>query len=213
VGDEPYAALLPWMVFAVVDRAQGGGPLWAAVGALITAVTLLVTSSRDESRAPNVMVLGATAWFGGLTVAAAIYGSNTGFLDRDGRALSAAAFAAIAFGSLAFMPAIEHYTRRHVRSGRWDDPEFHHVNVAITLIWAIAFTGISIGYVVGTSIGTPKAFTVFHWVVPLAIGAIAAHRTRLAWEEFNDTDDFEPDPMSDLALDWDDRSGRPVSDA
>ena len=42
MGDEPYAALLPWMVFAVVDRAQGGGPLWAAVGALITAVTLLL---------------------------------------------------------------------------------------------------------------------------------------------------------------------------
>ena len=48
MGDEPYAALLPWMVFAVVDRAQGGGPLWAAVGALITAVTLLVTSSRTS---------------------------------------------------------------------------------------------------------------------------------------------------------------------
>jgi hypothetical protein len=213
VGDEPYAALLPWMVFAVVDRTRGGGPLWAAVGALITAATLLLTSSRDDTQTRNIIVLGAAAWFGALTVAAALHGSNTGFLDRDGRALSAAAFAVIAFGSLAFTPAIEHYTRRHVRSGRWDDPEFHHVNVAITLIWGIAFAAISLGYVVGTQIGTPKAFTVFHWVVPIALGAIAAHRTRLAWEEFNDSDDFEPDPMRDLALDWEEGSGRPVSDA
>ena len=34
MGDEPYAAVLPWVVFAVIDRAQGGGPLWAGVGAL-----------------------------------------------------------------------------------------------------------------------------------------------------------------------------------
>ena len=115
------------------------------------------------------MVLGATAWFGGLTVAAAIHGSNTGFLDRDGRALSAAAFAAIAFGSLAFMPAIEHYTRRPRAFGSWDDrvssrQRRDHVDLG-------EVHPISLGYVVGTSIGTPKAFTVFHWVVPIALGA------------------------------------------
>jgi hypothetical protein len=159
------------------------------------------------------MVLGAVGWFGAFAVACIIHGSSTGLLGRDGRAMSAAAFAVIAFGSLAFTPAIEHYTRPHVRSRRWDDPAFHRVNIAITLIWAITFSGISIAYVVGTWIDTPKAFTVFHWVVPIALAAVAAHRTRLAWEDFNDTDDFEPDPMRDLALEWDDDAGRPVTDA
>jgi hypothetical protein len=213
VGDEPYAALLPWMVFAVVDRTRGGGPLWAALGALIAAGTLLATSSRSETRSRNVMLLGALAWFGTFAIACTVYGSSEGLLGRDGRALSAAAFAVIAFGSLAFTPAITHYTRPHVRSGRWDDPAFHRVNIAITLIWAIAFSALAVAYVVGTTIGTPKAFTLFHWVIPIAVAAIAAHRTRLAWEDFNDTDDFEPDPMRDLALEWDDSSGRPVTDA
>jgi hypothetical protein len=210
VGDEPYAALLPWMVFAVVDHARGGGPVWAALGALITAVTLLLTSSRDATRSRNVIVLGAIAWFGALAIAGTVHHSETGFLTRDGRALSAAAFALIAFGSLAFTPAIEYYTRPHVRSSRWNDAAFQRVNVLITLIWAATFSGISIAYVVGASMGTPDAFTVFNWVVPIALAAIAGHRTRIVWEDFNDDEMFEPDPMRDLALDW--QSSNPADD-
>lgn len=202
VGDEPYAALLPWMVFAVVDRAHGGGPFWAALGALITALTLLATSSRGEARRRNVIVVGAIGWFTALAIAGAVHGSDTGFLARDGRALSAAGFAFIAFGSLAFSPAIEHYTRPHVRSSLWDDRAFHRVNVLITLIWAATFTLIAIGNLVGSAIGTPEAFTIFNWVLPIALGAIAAHRTRICWDDFNDDEMFEPDPMRDLALDW-----------
>ena len=204
MGDEPYAALLPWMVFAVVDRAHGGGPMWAAIGALITALTLLFTSSRAEQRSRNIIVLGAIGWFSALAIAGALHRSETGFLAHDGRALSAAGFALIAFGSLAFTPALEHYTRPHVRSSRWDDPAFHHVNVLITLIWATTFVGIALAHFVAASMGTPEAFTVFNWVVPIALAAIAAHRSRVCWDDFNDDDLFEPDPMRDLALDWDD---------
>ena len=104
MGDEPYAALLPWAVFAVVDRAQSGGALWAGLGALITAIALLLTSSRGETGPRNVMVLGAIGWFGALVVAGALHRSGSGFLAHDGRALSASGFALIAFGSLAFSP-------------------------------------------------------------------------------------------------------------
>lgn len=202
MGDEPYAALLPWMAFAVIDRAHGGGPLWAGLAALITAVTLLLTSTRGENGTRNVIVLGAIGWFSALAVAGAIYRSDTGILAHDGRALSAAGFAIIAFGSLAFTPALEHYTRPHVRSSRWDDPAFRRVNVLITLIWAATFVGIALSHLVGTSVGTPEAFTVFNWVIPIALAAIAAHRSRVCWDDFNDDDLFEPDPMRDLALDW-----------
>lgn len=202
MGDEPYAALLPWMVFAVVDRAHGGGPLWAGLGALITAITLLLTSSRGEPGSRNVIVLGAIVWFGALAVAGALHRSDTGFLAHDGRALSAIGFAIIVFGSLAFTPAVEHYTRPNVRSSRWDDPEFRRVNVLITLIWGTTFVGIALTHFVAASMGTPEAFTVFNWVVPIALAAVAAHRTRICWDDFNDDDMFEPDPMRDLALDW-----------
>ena len=94
MGDEPYAALLPWIVFAVVDRAHGGGPLWAGIGALITAVACSLTSSRiDGLRHGNVIVLGAIVWFAGLAVAGALTSSDTGFVADNGRALSAAGFA------------------------------------------------------------------------------------------------------------------------
>ncbi len=202
MGDEPYAALLPWVVFAVIDRARGGGPLWAALGALITAIALLATGSRTESRWRNIVVLGAIGWFGALAIAGAVHGSDTGFLARYGRTLSAAGFAVIAFGSLAFTPAVEHYTRPHVRSSRWDDPAFHRVNVLITLIWAATFTLVAVAHLVAASIGTTEAFTVFNWVVPLALAAVAAHRTRVSWDDFNDDDMYEPDPIHDLALDW-----------
>jgi hypothetical protein len=206
VGDEPYAAVLPWMVFAVIDRAQAGGPIWAGLGALVTAITLLLTSSR-RLRSRNVMILGAVVWFGGLTVAGALHPSETGFLTHDGRALSAAGFALIALGSLVFTPASTHYTRPHVRSSRWDDPAFRRTNVLITSIWAATFTAIAIAHAVAASLGTPEANTVLNWVVPIAIGAIAAHRSRLCWEDFNDDDSFEPDPMRDLELDWEPPTG------
>jgi len=202
MGDEPYAALLPWAVFAVIDRAQGGGPLWAGLGALITAIALLLTSSRGEAGPRNVMVLGALGWFGALVVAAALHRSGSGFIVHDGQALSASGFALIAFGSLTFSPAIEHYTRPHVRSSRWDDPAFHRVNVRITLIWGATFTGVALANFVAASIGTTAAYTLFDWVVPLALAAIAAHRSRIWWDDFNDDDLFEPDPMRNLALDW-----------
>lgn len=202
MGDEPYAALLPWVVFAVVDRARGDGPLWAAIAALITATTLLLTSSRGERTTRNVLVLGAIGWFGALAVAGALHRSDTDFLAQDGRALSAAGFALIAFGSLAFTPAVEHFTRPHVRSRHWDDPAFHRVNVLLTVIWGATFTGIALAHLVGVSVDTPEASTVFNWVIPIALAAIAAHRSRISWEDFNDDDMFEPDPMRDLALDW-----------
>lgn len=206
MGDEPYAALLPWAVYAVVDRARGDGPLWAAIAALITVATLLVTSSRGERTTRNVLLLGAMGWFGALAVAGALHRSDTGFLAHDGRALSAAGFALIAFGSLAFTPAVEHYTRPHVRSRRWDDPAFQRLNVLLTVIWGATFAGIALVHLVGASMETPEASTVFNWVMPIALAAIAAHRSRICWDDFNDDDQFEPDPMRDLALDWDSHS-------
>jgi len=203
VGDEPYAAVLPWIIYAVVDRAQAGGPIWAGAGAFITAIVLLLTSSRGDRRSRNVMMLGAVVWFGALTIAGALHPSETGFLTHDGRALSAAGFAFIAFGSLTFSPAAAHYTKPHVRSSHWDDAGFRRVNVLITLIWAATFSVIAVGHAVAASLGTPEASTLLNWVVPIMLAAFAAHRSRLCWEEFSDDDDqYERDPLSDLTLDW-----------
>ena len=76
------------------------------------------------------------------------------------------------------------------------------MNVQITLIWAATFTAIALSHFVATAFRTPEAFTVFNWVVPIALAAIAAHRSRMCWDDFNDDEMFEPDPMRDLAIDW-----------
>ena len=155
MGDEPYAALLPWAVFAVVDRAHGGGPVWAALGALITAVTLLMTSTQVTRAPRNVLVVGAVLWFGALTVAGAVYRSEGGFLTHDGRALAAAGFALIVFASLLFEPVSAYYTRPHVRPSRWDDPAYKRVNVLITLLWGATASGIVVSHIVAASMSTP----------------------------------------------------------
>jgi hypothetical protein len=203
MGDEPYAVLLPWMVFAVIDRARVDGPFWAAIAALITSLTLIATSSRhSESGTRNTILLGSLAVFATLAVAGALHRADTGFVAHYGRALSAMGFTVIALGSLAFTPATEHFTRPHVRPSRGSDPQFRRLNVLLTLIWAAAFAGIALAHVAAATIGTPEAFTILNWVAPIALGAVAAHRTRVCWDDFNDDELDEPDPIRDLALDW-----------
>ena len=34
------------------------------------------------------------------------------------------------------------------------------------------------------------------------LASVAAHRTRLCWDDFSDDEEFESDPIRDLALDW-----------
>ena len=210
MGDEPYAALLPWVVFAVVDRGHGDGPFWAAIGALITALTLIVTSPRSRSRSPqqsrNVILLGAVGWFAALALADTLNGSNTGLVAHDGRVLALAGFAVIAFGSLAFTPALEYYTRPHVRSSRWEDRSFRRLNSRITAIWGTTFACIAVSHALAGSMNAADATTVFYWVVPIALAAIAAHRSRQIWDEFHDDDEFSPDPIRGLSLDWQDPS-------
>jgi hypothetical protein len=202
VGDEPYAALLPLIVFTILDRTRGGGPMWAACGALVVAITLLVTASPRDRSARNVIVQGAIVLYTGIAIASVIYGTHTGFVAQYGRALSALGYAVIGFGSLVFTPATDYYLRPIVRSSRWNDPAFERLNVTVTLIWSIGFGAIACAHLVATWLGTAGASTTFNWVVPIAVATIVARRTRVCWDDFNDDDLFEPDPMRDLDLDW-----------
>ena len=202
MGDEPYAALLPLIVFTVVDRTRGGGPMWAACSALVVAITLLVISAQNERSARNVILQGAVVLYGAIAIASAIYGTHTGFVAQYGRTLSALGYAAIGFGSLAFTPATDYYLRPIVRANRWNDPEYERLNVILTLLWSMGFVAIACSHVVATGLGTAGASTVFNWIVPMAVGTIAARRTRVCWDDFNADDLFDTDPLRDLDLDW-----------
>src|SRR5262249_59299857 len=105
-------------------------------------------------------------------------------------------------GSLAFTPATDYYLRSMVRLSRWNDPEYERLNVTITLIWSIGFVAIACSHFVAEWLDTPGALTIFNWVVPIAVATIVARRTRVCWDEFNDDDLFDADPMRDFDLDW-----------
>jgi hypothetical protein len=201
MGDEAFAVFLPWIVFAVVDRWDGQGVTWGAIGALITVAALAATSTRDF-RSPNAILRGAAIWFTLLAIAGFLYGSPNGFIGDHGRAIADAGFAVIAFGSLAFTPISEHYIKLRVRPRLWKAPGFGRLNTLITMIWGTTFALIAFSCFVATWVDSKPGYTVFAWVVPIALGTIAVHRSRIAGEDFIEQSGSQLDShaLFDLAL-------------
>ena len=201
MGDEAFAVFLPWVVFAVVDRWDGRGVTWGAIGALITVAALAATSTRDF-RSPNTILRGAAIWFTLLAIAGFFYGSPTSFLGGHGRAIADAGFAVIAFASLAFTPISEHYVKLRVRPSLWKAPGFDRLNTLITLIWGATFALVSCSYLAAAWADSGPGYTVFAWVLPIALGAVALHRSHIAGEDFieQNTTRLDSHALLDLAF-------------
>ncbi len=191
MGDELYTIPLPWIVFAVIARSATHGVEWASLAAMITAATLLVTRQRMSSTR-NTLMIAAIGWFAGLGIIGLIYEGATTWIARNGRTASALGFVVIAFVSLAFTPIAASYTRPLVKPSRWRSPRFEHLNVQLTLLWAVTFLGVAISHSVAIwlspNTGTGGANTTFNWVVPIAMAAIAAHWSRRWFDDFFDAD-------------------------
>jgi hypothetical protein len=181
MGDEPFAALLPLVVFVVVDRGSGEGMTWGAVAALITITTLFLTSTRTKD-SPNVILRGAFVWFIVLGVAGWL--SPHGWLDEYGRAVAAAGYALIALLSVFFTPFSEHYSRRRIRRRYWSNPHFHHLNRVASFTWGCAMLLIAGSFAIAGAFDSRPAATVFNWVLPIAIGMLAYRRCRLEADDF-----------------------------
>jgi hypothetical protein len=207
MGDEPYLAPLPWIVFAVVDRFEGHGVSWASFGAIVTVIVLLSTHQREQNGgARNVLLTGALACFSLLLVAGLTWDAPTGWLAQNGRTASALGFVVIAFASVAHTPIADFYTRPYIRPSRWNSPAFHRFNVMATLAWAVGFSIVAISHLVALRLDTPQGYTMFNWVVPIAALVIVASRSKLAWDALaDDADDatFERDALAALSFDWD----------
>src|SRR5690349_13702097 len=138
--DQPYWVLLPWAVFAVVNRTEGPSVGWAALAACATALVLAVGTLRTgrEIGMPNVLLWGGAMWFAGLAIVGALATDVNGLVQTHGRSFSAIGFAVVAaFSLLVGAPITEFYARQRVRRRDFERSGFRHANVVCTATWVV----------------------------------------------------------------------------
>ena len=166
---------------------------------------LLATTRRHGAGIRNVFMPAVIAAFTVLGIVGWFWNNPNVWLARNACVVGAGLYAAIFLVSLAFTPVVEYYTRLHVRKSMWTDRRFTRVNVALCLLWASALTAIAVSQLLGPMINRPSAYTTFNWVVPIAILTVAAHWTRICWENLLEDDgdqQMSRDPLWDLEVDW-----------
>jgi hypothetical protein len=174
---------LPWVIFAVVGRNSGQGTAWASIAALLAVVAVSVPMLRWR----KLRVLQASAFFifATLLVLGIFAGDDrANFINQYGRALAFGGFALTAFASLLFVPFTEEYTRDAVRMRYWDTPRFRSANLYMSAMVAVAFTGMTVSFVVAQAFATPVANTVFNFVVPIVLGVLARQIAQVRWNTY-----------------------------
>ena len=130
----------PWILYALIAGDSVGSKRWGALAAL--AVTVLVVV-RQRIHGDNfdalIIEIGSGIFFVGLVVLAVVAPGSA--LLGYSAALSSAALAVIAWGSLAIRrPFTLGIAKQSTPQELWAEPGFLRVNVIITLVWAASFT-------------------------------------------------------------------------
>jgi MFS family permease len=168
-----YVALVPWLLFTVL--AEHGTLKLASIAALVIAVVIAVPGIRKGN--PKAIEVGAAVAFVGFTVAAfAVDAGTAHWLERYARAIAAALLAAIAFGSLLFVPFTEQYARERVPREYWNTPKFKQVNRTLTLLWAGVFSTMVVSHIIAGTIDHRVTNIVFNWAIPIALVLAAVKR-------------------------------------
>jgi hypothetical protein len=178
--------LFPWAVFAVVGRNAGQGAAWASVAGLVT-VLVVAFPGRAGHKLKHLERCALTL-FSLLFVAGLVAGPDQqAFVNQNARALAFGGLALVAITSLFFVPFTEEYARDAVRRRYWNTPRFVRVNFRISALGAVAFSAMTVSFVLGQAFTTPVANTVLNWVVPIAIGFSATMLAREWWTEYFDS--------------------------
>jgi hypothetical protein len=130
----------PWILYAVIAGDSAGSKRWAALAALALTVLVVVRQRmRGEQFDALIIELGSGIFFAGLVVLAFVAPGSV--LLGYSAALSSAALAVIAWGSLAIRrPFTLGIAKQTTPREFWQQPAFLRVNVIITLVWAASFT-------------------------------------------------------------------------
>jgi hypothetical protein len=205
----PYAPIVPWIVFALVQGHEGHGVAWAAGASVFCAVILLSMHDRPKTGVRNHLLVGAVVWFSLLFVVGLVQPDAHGFFGQYARGFSAIGYTMIALTSLVRVPLSEHYARRNTTPAQWNRPGFRQVNIVMTAVWAGAFALIAVSHWVAPLLDSSAGYTVFHWVVPIAIAALAMNRTTVMWDDYLDEEleqRLGAETMWDLSVGWEPES-------
>jgi peptidoglycan/LPS O-acetylase OafA/YrhL len=165
----PFIGFVPWIIYWVV----ADGPstwMFGAICAVISALILGVSAGRGGPRLLEVVTI---VFFVSVTVAGMIVGAqDRDWMDSYATTLSAGALAAMALGSLAFVPFTEQYAPESAPRQEWEKAAFRRTNRVLTLMWALVFALIAVlGYV---AVMTPETVDWTKAVIPtvVIVGAI-----------------------------------------
>jgi hypothetical protein len=79
------------------------------------------------------------------------------WVSRYARGIAALILAAIAFGSLLFVPFTEQYAREQVPEQYWDSPHFKQINRKLTALWGFVFIAMVPFHIIAGAVNTKPA--------------------------------------------------------
>jgi uncharacterized membrane protein len=165
-GKGIFVALVPWIIFTVL--ASHATLKIGSVVALAAAVVIAIPGIRSGH--PKSLEVGAVVTFIGFVVVAFVADSATAhWVSRYARGIAALILAAIAFGSLLFVPFTEQYAREQVPEQYWGSPRFKEVNRKLSALWGFVFIAMVPFHIIAGAINTRPATIICNWVIPLAL--------------------------------------------
>jgi len=161
----------PWILYAVIAGDSTASKQWGALAALAMTVLVVVHQRRRGQNYDALIIeIGSGVFFAALVVLV-FAAPHSGLLGYS-TALSSAALAVIAWGSLAIRrPFTLGIAKQTTPREAWDQPLFLRVNVIITLVWAISFTlgAVLLAVIVhaGGGVGVRSVAQVAAFVIPM----------------------------------------------
>jgi uncharacterized membrane protein HdeD (DUF308 family) len=135
-----YLGFLPWVVYALVERAQPSSPREAVVWAVVVAVGVVAYRFSRE-RGAKLLDWWSLVFFLALgLVVFLVSDSVASDIGRYGQAIAHAGLVVLAFGSVAIgVPFTEPYARAQTPPEVWDTSAFKRINAVVSAVWGLAF--------------------------------------------------------------------------
>jgi hypothetical protein len=162
---------LSWIVFALFPNSMVA---WAALAGLAVSLVLFVQDRRRGIKL-DALVLDVATLFFFAVLSVAAFADPRAPLGAWSSPLSFGWLALVAWGSIAIgQPFTLGMARRRVGRDIWGQPAFRRSQTALTRLWAIDFTLITLALAVCV---TTHQSTIFTLVIRIGGLAIGAHQT------------------------------------